>query len=134
MRRITVYKAQLPWATQALRMLRDAGLDASFVHVPSPIVQQKAGHTLKLEVAVPSVQVEDAQRLLHEWERDAVERTGSVGARLARDLVLSLLPPAVLIGVTLILYREVPDWVVFPSIGLWLAAVIVIGRLQRNRE
>lgn len=131
---MTVYRAQLPWAKQAVRRLREAGLDAAIVHEPNLIVQQKAGSSLYLEVALPLRQAEEARRLLEEWERDAEQRTRGVSARLVRDLIISFIPPGLLAAVAFALNGELSPWAGFLGFGLWLATVLVIGKLQRRRQ
>jgi len=133
LQRVTVYAAEPPWAKQAVQMLREAGLDAAYVRLPNPIVQQKSHSLLKIEVSVPSTQALRARQLLRNWELEGEERTRGVGARMVRDLFLSLVPPALVIAAGHRWVGETgADWVSVAAGLVWLASIVLIGKLRRN--
>lgn len=136
MRRVTVYRSESRWAEQVVQRLREAGLDASFAHVPIPTVQQRSLGTLKLDVTVPEADVPRARELLRGWERKGAERTQGVSAKLVLDLLLSLIPPAIVIGAAWAVTGDrdaakngLVEWSAFL---VWIGSLFLIGRRLRR--
>jgi len=136
MRRVTVYRSESKWAKQALQLLLEAGVDASFAHVPIPIVQERTLGTLKVEVTVPEAELPRARELLQEWERKGAERTQGVTSRLVLDLLLSFIPPAIVLSLAWAItgdreaaHHPLVEWSAFFA---WLGSLFLIGRRQRS--
>ena len=128
-----VYRAEPVWAEQVKRRLTKLGFTPFYLERPTSAGLARGSWTYRMSVAVPSEQVEEARRVLVEWERDATERLAPIGRSLRLQLALVFGIPLLF----LLCWRYVAglhwtreSWWIAVGLGLGLVAWFAI----RQRE
>ena len=132
---VPVYRAQYGRPlNEVLRVLRNAGLAAQPLDAPAQPFWDRTSWTRKVTVGVPPDDAERARDVLDEWNRETAPKVDASVAELRAQLLLSLIPPAILSLILLLLSSMGVGgaWGFVPLV--WIAGFIMISHLRRKEQ
>jgi hypothetical protein len=120
-------------AQDAVALLGKKGLAPEIVGFPTGLARHVARSTMKLKLAVPQEQAEEADRILTEWEAGQVREVAELSGTVWRHMVLAVAPAGLFAAAVWLTEGEFPAWAINTTIVLLLGMVIVLGIVQRVR-
>ena len=127
-----VHKAA-PGAVEAvLERLCTRGVEAQAVDDPNLIALLFSFGTYRVRISVPDDQVEDARRILTEWDREVGPNVAALSRQVHRQFLVAIVPA---IGAAALLLALGASWTlaVLSLLLVWFASLVAIGVVQRRR-
>ena len=120
-------------AQDAVAHLQKKGLTPEIVGFPTGLARHVARSAMKLKLAVPQDQVEEADRILTEWEAGHVREVAELSGTVWRHMILAVAPAALFAAAVWLTEGEFPGWAINTTIVLLVGMVIYLGIVQRGR-
>ena len=120
-------------AQDAVALLGKKGLTPEIVGFPTGLARHVARSTMKLKLAVPEDQAEEAERILTEWEAGHAREVEELSGTVWRHMILAVAPAGLFAASVWLTEGEFPGWALNTTIVLLFGMVIVLGIVQRVR-
>jgi hypothetical protein len=126
-----VHRAAPSVVPTVLRHLRDRGVEAFAVDDPGPLALIASFGTYRVRIAVPHDEVDEARRILAEWDRASAPHLRELTREVRAQFLLAT-GIALLVGAALLVARALPmHWVLVGLVPLWAVLVVVLGARSR---
>jgi hypothetical protein len=122
-----------PVAQDAVTLLRKKGLAPEIVGYPTGAARYAARSTIKLKLAVPDEEAEEAERILAEWEAGHAREVAELSGTVWRHMILAVAPAGLFAASVWLTEGEFPSWAINTTLILLVGMVIVLGLVQRVR-
>jgi len=120
-------------AQDAVALLQKKGLAPEIVGFPTGLARHVARSTMKLKLALPEEQAEQADRILTEWETGHAREVADLSGTVWRHMILAVAPAGLFAAAVWLTEGEFPGWALNTTIVLLVGMVIVLGIVQRVR-
>jgi len=126
-----VHRASPQVVSSVLERFHSHGVDAEAVDDPNWIVLLVSFGTYRVRIAVPDEQLEEARRVLEEWDREVRPNVRTLSKQVYRQFLAAALLALVVASVLFVLGHV---WLTLPAfLVVWLATVAVLGLVARRR-